>query len=113
MLAAFLNVIMIRSALKHVVIDSVRPEYRCKLASRILLASLAVFLVYSCVKYFPLTYCMAVRNTSPFFTLILSAKTLKEPPTVQQVLILVAVVSLVMAFIFSGPSDEGHDDSLE
>ena len=59
----------------------------------------AVFLSFSAVYYFPLTYSTSMRNMSPFFALIFSAICAGESPTLNQTLLLTVMTALVLCFV--------------
>ena len=60
---------------------------------------MSTFLSFSAMKYFPLTYCTAMRNISPFFVMIFSAMCLAEAPTMIQMSMLTVVTALAMATV--------------
>ena len=105
-----INLVMINRDLKKVVWDTVGSDTRINLAAKVAEGVLTVFVQFSAIKYFSLTYCTALRNLSPFIALVFSALILREPATPGQVILLTAVVSLVIGFIFAG--DEETQESL-
>ena len=93
---------MINKELKQVVWDTIGKEHRFNLSVKVCQAITGVFLQFSSIKYFPLTYVNAVRELAPFWALIFSACCLAEPPTSKQVIVLTFTVALAMGFVFSG-----------
>ena len=96
------NIIMINRDLKKVVWDTIGREHRFNLWAKVFQNLISVFLQFSAIKYFPLTYVNATRNLAPFFALIFSACCLSEPPTSKQVIVLTFIVALSIGFVFTG-----------
>ena len=113
MVAFAFNLIMLNVSFKRVVWDSIGKENRSNLVAKVSTGMISVTLSFSAIKYFPLTYCTALRNLSPFFALLFSALCLAEPATCKQAGMLTLVVSLSIAFVFSGSGADGSQQSLE
>lgn len=88
---------MINVNLKSVI--SVKPEQRCKLAYRTLGGSISIFLSYTAIKYFPVSYTVTMRNVAHFFALIFSTTCGNESPTLGNTVLLLVVTGMVLCFV--------------
>lgn len=107
------NLVMINRNLKMVLCDTVGAENRCNLVAKVIQGLVTVFLSFAAVKYFPLTYCSAVRNLSPFFALVLSAICLAEKPTFRQAFVLTLALTFSLGFVFSGDTAVGEQGLVD
>jgi len=96
---------MINTQLKKVLWDSIGKEQVRNLWIRISLGTVTIFVTFSVIKYFPLTYSSAMRNISPLFALVFSCLCLDEPPNLMQVCMLLLVTALVTSFVLTGDDD--------
>lgn len=106
MAALAVNVLMINVNLKNVLYDSIHKELRLTLLFKTSAGLMSTFLSFSAIKYFPLTYCTAMRNISPFFAMLFSAMCLAEAPSLMQMSMLTVVTALAMATVLPDYSAE-------
>ena len=99
------NCLMTNTELKRVVWDSVTKENRSNLLLKVLTSKVTTFMIYSAIKYFPLTYLEVNRGVAPFFVLFLSCLCLGEPPNRKQVIVVSLVVAFSMGFVLTGETN--------
>ena len=99
-MALFFNVIFVNKDFKKALY--VAKGERKLLVTKVVHGCIIVFLSFNAIKYFPLAYCNASINVSPFFALILSGIFLAEPPSIRQLILLTVIVCLSYGFIFCG-----------
>ena len=98
-ISLIVNVLTLNVNLKRILYDSVLPELRLGLFFKTVVTLIGMYLNFSAIKYFPLTYLSALKNMSPFVSMIFSAVCLAEAPSMMQMAVLVVVSALVMATI--------------
>ena len=109
-ISLLVNIIWINFNLKHVVWDSVTKGNRRKLLYKVIGGVGSVFLSFTAVYYFPLTYSTSMRNVSPFFALIFSAMCANEKATLFEAVLLTLMTSLALCFVL--PNYEVTGDNI-